>query len=257
MAYDYDTQGNRIEKSKHYSSGERTSLNRWTYEHPVMPGKLYKEINADDTFTEYGYDSEGNVASVTDARDHTTTYEYDPFNRLYKVTQPGTMITSYAYDSHGNLIEVIDAQGHETTYVYDDMGRLVSTTSPDTGTMTYVYDEAGNLVEKTDAKGILVSYTYDLLNRLTAVHFPDSSQDITYTWDTGANGMGQLGAMTDTSGSMTFDYDNRGRLAQKTSTIGSRSFDLAYAYTPADRLSTFTYPTGRTVDSTPGTAGAI
>jgi YD repeat-containing protein len=257
MAYDYDTQGNRIEKSKHYSSGERTSLNRWTYEHPVMPGKLYKEINADDTFTEYGYDSEGNVASVTDARDHTTTYEYDPFNRLYKVTQPGTMITSYAYDSHGNLIEVIDAQGHETTYVYDDMGRLVSTTSPDTGTMTYVYDEAGNLVEKTDAKGILVSYTYDLLNRLTAVHFPDSSQDITYTWDTGANGMGQLGAMTDTSGSMTFDYDNRGRLAQKTSTIGSRSFDLAYAYTPADRLSTFTYPTGRTVDYTRNSRGHI
>ncbi|MBW2345603.1 MAG: RHS repeat protein [Deltaproteobacteria bacterium] len=58
-----------------------------------MPGRLFKEINPDDTFTEYGYDSEGNVAAVTDARVNTTTYAYDPFNRLTGVTQPGSMIT--------------------------------------------------------------------------------------------------------------------------------------------------------------------
>ncbi|MBW2345604.1 MAG: RHS repeat protein, partial [Deltaproteobacteria bacterium] len=137
------------------------------------------------------------------------------------------------------------------------MGRRVSTTSPDTGTITYIYNEAGNPAEKTDANGITVSYTYDLLNRLTAIHFPDSTQDITYTYDTGANGKGLLGAMTDPSGSMAFGYDNRSRLAEKTSTIGSHSFNLTYAYTPGDRLGTVTYPTGRTVDYTRNSRGHI
>ena len=248
ISYSYDTQGNMIEKSYYDPSDVRTNWKRFDFQQPDMPGKLYKEINPDDTFTRYGYDLEGNVASVKDPNSNTTNYAYDPLNRLISVTQPGNAVTSYAYDTHGNLQTLTDAESNTTTYEYDDMGRLLSTTSPDTGTVTYVYDETENPVSKTDAKGITVGYEYDLLNRLKNLNFPDPTQDITYTYDTGANGMGRSTGMTDPSGSMTFGYDSRGRLVEKTSVINNLTYSVFRSYTPGSRISSVTYPTNRTID---------
>ncbi len=247
IAYAYDEQGNRIEMSKHDQLGARTSRRRWSYQHPIVPGKLWKEINADDTDTVYEYDSEGNIAFVKDPNENTTYYAYDPLNRLKMVTQPGNVVTSYEYDTHGNLTSVTDAEDHMTTYAYDDMGRVVSTTSPDTGIASYVYDPVGNPLRKTDAKGIKVQYTYDTLNRLTGVHFPDPTQDITYTYDAGTYGKGRRTGMSDPSGNTTFSYDGRGRLVQKTSTIFDHSYTISYSHTPGNRISSVTYPGQRRI----------
>ncbi|MFC1867172.1 Ig-like domain-containing protein [Thermodesulfobacteriota bacterium] len=250
IAYSYDLQGNVIEKGHFDSTDTRTNRKHFQYQDPahVMPGKLYKEINADDTFTQYGYDLDGNVASVTDTNGNITTYGYDSMKRLVTVTQPGAVVTSYTYDGHGNLATVTDAELHETIYEYDDMGRLVSAESPDTGTVTYLYNEAGNPIKKGDAKGITVEYLYDTLNRLTDVIFPDSAQDITYSYDSGSNGLGRRTGMNDESGSMTFGYDNRGRLMNKSSVINGITYDLSRTHTQGGRVSSITFPTGRTVD---------
>jgi RHS repeat-associated protein len=251
VAHGYDEWGNLVEKSNHMPDTTRTSWKRWDYEHASIPGKLYKEIHSDDTFTVYDYDDAGNMALVTDPKNQATSYSYDFMNRLESVLQPGDGLTSYEYDTQGNLISVTDAEDQETTYTYDDLGRLVSTTSPDTGTQTYVYDEAGNLVSKTDAKGITVTYGYDALNRLTGAEFLDPTQDVTYTYDQGTNGLGHLTGFTDPSGSTTYGYDARGRLTQKTSGISGHSYSsLSRSYTLGGRLSQLTYPSGRTVDFT-------
>jgi RHS repeat-associated protein len=250
IEYGYDGQGNVIEKGYYDPANTRTNRKRYLYQdtNHDMPGLLFKEINADDTYTQYGYDLEGNVASVTDPNGNTTTYDYDALDRLVNVTQPGSVVTSYSYDTHGNLTSVTDGESHITTYQYDDMGRMVSTTSPDTGTVIYVYDEAGNPVNKTDAKAISVDYSYDLLNRLTDIHFPDPSQDITYSYDSGTDGIGQGTGMEDESGNYTFSYDSRGRLTGKTSVINGIIYDISRTYTPGGRVSSITYPTGRTID---------
>jgi YD repeat-containing protein len=207
ITYQYDAQGNRIEMSKYDVDDNRNSRKRWSYQQPDIPGKLWKEIKADGTIKEYGYDFEGNIAAVTDFEGHPTFYEYDTLNRLVKVVQPGNGTTSYDYDNHGNLVSVTDAENHETTFVYDDMARMVSTSSPDSGTAIYVYDAAGNLVTKTDAGSITVQYEHDLLNRLTAVWFPDSGQDILYGYDGGINGIGRRTSITDPSGIIDFEYN--------------------------------------------------
>ena len=250
ILFSYDAQGNVIEKGYYDPTAVRSNWKRFSYQDPAhsLPGKLYKQINADDTFTQYGYDLEGNVASIIDPNSHTTTYDYDPFNRIKTVTQPGSVITAYGYDAHGNLASVTNAQSHVTTYEYDDMGRVVTTTSPDTGTVSYVYDEAGNLDAKTDAKGIAVGYAYDLLSRLTNVGFPDPTQNITYTYDTGADGMGRRTGMTDPSGSTAFGYDNRSRLVEKTSTVNGYNYSLTQFFTPGNRLTSVVYPTVRSID---------
>jgi len=211
----------------------------------VIAGKLWKEIKPDGSFSEYLYDSDGNVSAVIDYNLNRTDYEYDVLNRLIIVTQPGSLITSYDYDLHGNLQSVIDAQSHETTFTHDDMGRVVATTSPDTGTARFVYDAAGNLVQKTDAKAIGVSYGYDDLNRLTQIIFPDSAQNITYSYDTGSNGIGRRTGMTDPAGITSFGYDNRGRLVNKVSTV---DYPISRTYSSANRLDSITYPSGREVD---------
>jgi len=257
VAYAYDSQGNRIEMTKHDPYDNRTYLKRWSYEHPDIPGKLWKEINGDDAFTEYGYDRGGKIAWVKDPNGNITSYEYDPLNRLVRVTQLGNVITAYAYDSHGNLTAVTDASGNLTSYQYDDLGRLVSTTSPDTGTATYVYDEAGNATAKTDAKGIAAQYTYDLLNRLTGIHFPDATQDISYFYDGDTYGNGRRTGMTDPSGNTTFSYDARGRLTGKTSAILGHSYSISTTFSPGNRVITVTYPTGRTLDYTRDSMGRM
>jgi len=248
ISYNYDPQGNMIEKNYYDHSDVRTNWKRFDFQQPTMPGKLYNEINPDDTFTQYSYDAEGNVSSIKDPNNNTTNYVYDPLNRLIIVSQPGNVVTSYAYDIHGNLQTFTDAESHTTTYEYDDMGRLLSTTSPDTGTVNYVYDEAGNLVSKKDANGIIVEYEYDLLNRLTGINFPDSAQDITYTYDSGTNGIGRRAGMSDPSGSTTFGYDLRGRLVEKTSVVNSLIYSVLRSYTPGGRISAVTHPTDRTID---------
>lgn len=250
IAFAYDTRGNLIERSKHNSADAMYSHKRWNYQHPTIPGKLWKEIKYDDSSAEYGYDEDGNVNSVTDYNLNATGYEYDPLNRLITVTQPGSVITSYDYDLHGNLISVMDAESQETSFTYDDMGRAVSTTSPDTGTTSYDYDEVGNLKQKTDAKSVTVQYLYDLLNRLIDVQFPDSAQDIGYSYDAGTYGKGRRSGMTDPTGSTTFGYDNRGRLTGKTTTVSGIQYAISRSYTVGNRLTSFVYPTGRTLDLT-------
>jgi RHS repeat-associated protein len=250
IKYLYDEQGNVIEKGYYDPANTRTNRKWFLYQatNHDMPGLLFREINADDTYTQYGYDLEGNVTSVTDPNGNTTTYGYDALNRLVTVTQPGSVVTSYSYDTHGNLTSVTDAEYHITTYQYDDMGRMVSTTSPDTGIVTYVYDEVGNPVNETNAKAISVDYSYDLLNRLTDINFPDPTQDISYTYDRGVNGIGRRTGMINESGTFEFGYDDRGRLTEKASIIDGITYNISRIYTPGGRVNSITYPTGRTID---------
>ncbi|PKN64251.1 MAG: hypothetical protein CVU57_15220, partial [Deltaproteobacteria bacterium HGW-Deltaproteobacteria-15] len=173
----YDAQGNRIEVKHYWPNNERAQWKRFDYNHPDHPGKLWKEIYPDDSFTQYSYDTVGNLQTVRDPFERLTQYEHDVLSRLQSVIQPGDVVTSYAYDRLDNLIRVTDAENHPTTYTYDDLGRLLSTLSPDTNLTAYTYDAAGNLLSKTDANGITASYTYDGLNRLTRISYPDSSQD--------------------------------------------------------------------------------
>ena len=239
----------------------RYSRSRWSYDSPDIPGKLYRAINFDDTYTEYRYDRAGNLASMTDPEANTTEYRYDIFNRLKDVVQtvdsPGDVVTSYDYDVHGNLSSVTDAEHNQTIYEYDDMGRVVTILSPDTGTTRYAYDEAGNLVSKTDANGITTAYRYDVLNRLTAVVFPDATQNITYTYDQAAFGKGRRTGMTDPSGSTTFDYSSRGRMVSKTSTVNNITYQLNRSFSPAGRLDAIIYPSGRSINFTRYASGRI
>ena len=68
------------------------------------------------------------LASTTDERDHTTTYEYDAgcgcSDRVTVVTDPLGHATQTAYDANGRRTSVTDANGHATSFVYDVRGHV-------------------------------------------------------------------------------------------------------------------------------------
>lgn len=248
IEHDYDAQGNLIRRAWFGPDGARSSIRRWSYAHPDLPGKLYRQIQPDDTYTEFGYDAAGRLASVTDPEGNTTAYAYDALDRVVEIIQPGAVTTALGYDAQGNRDSVIDPGGNETRYTFDDMGRVVLRVSPDSGTTAYTYDALGNPAQKMDANGTLTTYTHDVLGRLTAVSFADPAQNISFAYDAGIDGIGRRTGMTDPSGATAYAYDARGRLVEKNYTIDGVAYTVGRSFTPAGRVWSVTYPSGRSVD---------
>ena len=244
IAYTYNTEGKRTREEVHDPTDALQKYTAFQYD---TVNRLWKTIYPDTTYTEQLYDNNNQLTQLTDANGKVTAQGYDPLKRLTQVTQPGTTVTTYDYDAHDNLVSVTDAENLTTTYQYDDFGRVASETSPDTGITTYTYDAAGNLTSKTDANGTVITYTYDLLNRLTGVGFTDASQDITYTYDEGVNGLGRLAGMSDPSSTYVYGYDVDGNLVSTQMTVDGVTYTTGYDYDEAGLFTGMTYPDGRTV----------
>jgi RHS repeat-associated protein len=257
VAHGYDTQGNIIDTGYHLPGGARTFWQRFDYQYPDRPGKLWKQVNPDDSFFDYAYDAMANLNQVTDPAGKVTTYGHDLLNRVTSMVQPGSITTWYTYDGQGNLVLVTDPESHPTEYVVDDLGRTVKIVSPNSGTTLYVFDAAGNPVSKIDANSITSTYTYDDEYRLTGIHYPDTSQDVTYAYDQDVNGMGRLTTMTDPSGVFSYAFDAAGNLVEEERTIEGRLYTTAYAYDASNILTGITYPNGRSVSYELDGAGRV
>ncbi len=217
--------------------------------------RLFREIGAASQTTEYAYDDQGNVASVTDPLNRITTSQYDALNRLKQVTSPAPIsaVTQYSYNGLDALTQVTDPRNLVTGYTVNGLGNLTQQSSPDTGTTTSTYDAAGNLLTQTDAKSQTTTYAYDALNRVTLITFHDGSKQA-YAYDQGANRIGRLSSITETNPAnqvtsvIAYAYDQRGRVTSETRTVGGVQYLLAYRYDSAGRLDQLTYPSGRLVN---------
>ena len=227
------------------------------YQGPDHPGRLYRGINPDGTFTEYDYDEAGRIAAVTDPVGNSTQYAYDIFGRTAMETRPGPTATGYGYDSHDNPASVTDAEGRVTEYDYDDFGRCIERRSSDTGATRFAYNADGHLIARTDANGTTVAYDYDAAGRLAGIVFRDPGENITYTYDEGANGKGRLTGMSDASGTYTYTYDAHGNLVGEQKTVDGQTWDLQYGYDAARRLAVVTYPDGLEVVYHRNNAGTV
>lgn len=150
----------------------------------------------------------------------------------------------FGYDVLDNLLSVLDPKGLTTSYVYNGFGEVTSHVSPDTGTTLTTYDANGNMATKTDARGVAGTYSYDALNRLTSIGYSD--QTVSFTYDSGANGAGQLTGASDANHSMAWSYDAQGRVVSKTQLVASVSRSVGYGYTNGNLTSVVT-PSGQTI----------
>ncbi len=203
------------------------------------------------------YDRMGNVATRVDTASRTTSYLYDNFDRLTRITDPLNKQTNFEYNLRSQLTKVKDALNREYIFTYDPLGRTLSQTRAGT-TMTFEYDAVGNRTKRTDYLGRVTNYQYDNLNRLTTL-LHGTVTESTFIYDD----LSRLTSAVNGAGTVSFSYDNRGRLASETDVFGKlmefvydangnrTRIDLngvphtSYAYDNADRLTTLTDDAGQ------------
>ena len=175
------------------------------------------------------------LTALTDAKQQTTTFEYDTLGRLITETDPLGRATSSAYDSRGNLIAKTDALGQTIVYRYDELNRLREKSYPDGGSDLFEYDARGNLT-RTENSVISYTFTYDALNRLIEVTDSDN-RTVQYTYDANSNRL----SLTDPLGRTTrYSYTRLNRLTGLETPAGSFSF----SYDSLGRRTALTFPNG-------------
>jgi RHS repeat-associated protein len=208
------------------------------------------------TFT---YDPEGNRLSYGDGNGNTTSYAYDPLNRLMTVTDSLGKTTITQYDPVGNPLNSTDRNGNATVWTYDADNRRIAATDALGNTTLSQYDPVGNLTEVTDANLHSTQYAYDTVNRLATETYADgATREFTY------DGVGNVLTRKDEIGQVTnyaysdlyfllsrtypsavndtFTYDLSGRLLS-----GKRgSWPITFTYDSANRV-TQTLQNGHTI----------
>jgi RHS repeat-associated protein len=252
VRYVLDSEGNHLREDTLDSSNTVTKTQSRIFNNL---NRLYQLKNADNQATTFTYDVRGNPTSTLDALAHSATQSYDDLDRMTKLIRDAgaggvAALTKYTYDAVGNIRTEIDPANLTTEYVYDSRGNRTSLVSPDSGTTNYTYNLADNRLSQTDARGVTSVYTYDALNRPTSIHYPSSQLDIAYFYDdadsvTGCSGsypIGRRTRMTDSSGSTSYCYDNRGNVVRKTQTVGAATLSVDYGYDLANQLIAIQYP---------------
>jgi RHS repeat-associated protein len=131
------------------------------------------------------YNPAGEIASLTNAANQTTTYVYDAASRLTVETRPDGQVIAYGYDANGNLTSLtppgqpshafsyspvdllaqysppdVNPGADTTQYAYNLDQQMIQVTRPDGQTIAYSYDSAGRPSTVTIARGLL-AYAYD------------------------------------------------------------------------------------------------
>jgi RHS repeat-associated protein len=196
--------------------------------------------------SQYAYDSNGNLASSTDALGRTTSYTYDWLGHKLSMTVP--------LPNSGAA-----GPASTTNYQYDALGNLIQTAAPLGSVTGSVYDGNGNRISSTDALGNVTTYKYDALNRLIETDYPSNSTTpatkTTRTYDFRNN----MITATDQDGNVTLNaYDLAGHLTSVTRGYGtSNASTTAYTYYADGRKQTETDPLGHTTTNTYDAAGRL
>jgi RHS repeat-associated protein len=101
----------------------------------------------------YHYNSRGNVDSITDAHEGTTTFRHDGIGRVVSRTDANGATTEFGYDELGNLIQIVTPKHATHQFEFSALGEPNSYIIP--------------------AQKNVLSYNYNLDRQLTEIHFPD------------------------------------------------------------------------------------
>lgn len=248
VAYVYDSRANlvSIRDERHTSSNSlsafdfRNRLKSVTQKRTIVSGA--------DVVTQYAYDDQNNLVSVTDPKSNDTTYSFDDFGRMQTQVSPVTGTTTYTYDEAGDLTSTTDANSATTARTFDLLNRVLTATSTrtlaPTETLTWTYDSTtagnyglGRVATMSDSSG---TTTYDYERR--GLERDDSNDTVpvgaTYTYDADGNRT-TLGAAN-----YTFDFADRPVSATASGDLGTATFVDSVQYLPFGPVTQFTYGNG-------------
>lgn len=180
----YDIAGNLLSKSiqattdingaQGLGAAVAGAVRNWSYTYNDVGQPLTVTGPLNDT-TNLSYDSQGNLASVTNAAGHVISYSnYDANGRVGKITDPNGLVTDLSYTPRGWL-STSSSGGESTSYEYDGVGQMTKATMPGGSTLIYTYDPAHRLTGITDSNGNSITYTLDLVGNRIAEQVTDAN----------------------------------------------------------------------------------
>ncbi len=102
---------------------------------------------------DFGYDSAGELVSVTDAHGNLTKIMRDAKEHPTAIVSPYGQTTTLALDSNSYLSQLTDPAGKKILLVHSTFGLLTSMTDANGNTSRYRYDSLGRLLQDTDPAG--------------------------------------------------------------------------------------------------------
>jgi RHS repeat-associated protein len=188
--------------------------------------------------TTYVYDALGEMSSLKDAQNQTTTNAYDAAGHLSQVSYSDgvTPAVAYTYDADGQRLSMVDGTG-TSTYVWDSLHRVTRTTNGALAQVSYGYDYRNDVTAITypGTTGI-VQRQFDDAGRLKHVQdwlTSPSNAGISFTYDVDGN----LTTSTYPNGVVaTSTYDNADQVQQIADTGPGAVFNFNYGSVPRDGL---------------------
>ncbi|MBT2135785.1 hypothetical protein KK137_15710 [Croceibacterium sp. LX-88] len=149
--------------------------------------RLYRTLDGSDLSNlSYGYDADGNIASIDDHLNPANSglYGYDAMGRLtLAVTPAGGSDQNYAYTPGTNrLASMTDAAGTRSIG-YDARGNTLTETRPGGVSVTTAYDGYGRLIEYNRSNAGAQSYVYNGLDDRVAMLSPTATRRFIYDAD--------------------------------------------------------------------------
>ncbi len=187
----------------------RTWTNTWS------SSLLASSKTPNNNTTHYGYDSTGALTSITDPLTHATNVTSHTGGGLpLTVVDANGVTTTFTYDPRQRLLTRTVTTGsgaRTTTNAYDAAEQLLQTTLPDSSFLAYAYDPAHRLTGITDADSSRIAFTLDALGDKTQTNTYNSSSTLerqhSATFDAFGRMLTDVGGVSQTT---TYTYDKNG-----------------------------------------------
>ena len=236
--------------------------------------QLATVVDSRNQSTVLGYNANGEATSTKTPLGYTSSQELDLLGRPTTFTDALNQAAQVTYGPSDEIRTATDQRGVLTKYFYNGFGDLVRLESPDRGTWVIQRDAAGRETQRTDPRGVVVTTTYDALSRPSTVTYSTTgvtgapagltlgTVTHTFTYDSCTLGQGRLCQVVDASGTTAYVYNAWGAVAGKAWTgkaggpAAGVTLTTGYGYDVAKgRLTTVTYPSGKTLNVAYGTDG--
>ncbi len=231
-------------------------------------------IITEDSIVEVNsFEDRGNLSESRDPLGNITEFGYDQENRLSSVTLPDSEnnVTTFSYSESSNnsgdytsAVTMTDALGARSVEVSDASGNTVSIS--DNGKQSenitaiasqFEYDGAGRVTKETKTSGEYITYSYDSSGRLTErSEFTNSGTELTRTVYTYSGTTENIQSMSDyriEKGSPVlyhyeeYGYDDLGRMTSKAEINGDTvpsdlsPYTVSYSYDIHDNITSIAY----------------